>query len=69
MATLHNSVYLVRATSLPKSPSATSDTRKTRNAHCCAMRWQRRLSTAFAAAGHPALRLGDGFAFAGDLAG
>jgi hypothetical protein len=26
------------------------------NAHCCAMRWQQRLSTAFAAAGHPALR-------------
>jgi hypothetical protein len=26
------------------------------NAHCCAMRLQRRLSSAFAAAGHPALR-------------
>jgi hypothetical protein len=26
------------------------------NAYCCAMRLQRRLSTAFAAAGHPALR-------------
>jgi hypothetical protein len=31
-------------------------TARTRNAHCCAMRWQRRLPTAFAAADHPALR-------------
>jgi len=29
----------------------------TRNTHCYAMRLQRHLSTAFAAAGHPALRL------------
>jgi hypothetical protein len=39
-------------------PSArdTSQTRETINAHCCTMRLQRRLSTAFAATGHLALR-------------
>jgi hypothetical protein len=34
----------------------TSATRITINAHCCAMRLQRRLSTTFAARGHSALR-------------
>ena len=41
-----------------RSPNAfgTSQTHETINAHRCAMRLQRRLSTAFAAAGPPALR-------------
>ena len=40
----------------PHPPMADVANRRPDNAHCCAMRLQRRLSTAFAAAGHPVLR-------------